>query len=84
MFSFGFLIRVLSSLGQILPVVVLAGDQGVKVLEKNRVVPLGLIKNLLANCGVQVLKESENFPLTQRNALSLEFGLEHFCVDPLL
>ena len=84
MLSFAFLIRVLGSLGQVLPVVVFTGDQGVKVLEKNSVVPLGLVKNLLAHCSVQVLKESENFPLTQRNSLSLEFGLEHFCVDPLL
>ena len=84
MFTFAFLLSVLGSLGQVVPVIIFARDQRVKILEQNGVVSLGLIKNLLAHRGVQVLKQSEDFPLTQSDSLSLQLCLEHFGVDPLL
>jgi hypothetical protein len=54
------------------------------VLPKDSVVPLRLVKDLLADLGVEVLEECKDLPQRKRDALLLEDVLEEFGVYSLM
>ena len=81
--SFALLLFVFDSFGEIISVVALASDQSVEILEEDRMVPLWLVENLLANCGIQILEQREYLPHRQHDTLLLESTLEHASVYSL-
>jgi hypothetical protein len=83
-FSALLLIVLLNPSNEVVSVVVFASDKCVEVRKQNGVVALRLVENLLADRGVEVLKQGKDLPKAKRDALLLQFGLEDSSVDSLI